>query len=109
MANGLVPFSEMPGTLMLLEKLRGAAPKLLDKSTVDIDGTESLFDTGISSQHPSKNTEANPNQQPTESSEQAGLSTNQQAGDSGVGVSVGSKSNMFGAVSTQISQVFLRR
>merc|ERR1719150_2342235 len=37
MANGLVPFSEMPGTLMLLEKLRDAAPKLLDKSTYEMD------------------------------------------------------------------------
>lgn len=34
MANGLVPFSEMPPTLMLLEKLRGAAPKLMDSSTL---------------------------------------------------------------------------
>ena len=34
MANGIVPFSEMPPTLMLLEKLRGAAPKLMDASTM---------------------------------------------------------------------------
>lgn len=35
MANGVVPFSEMPATLMLVEKLRGACPTLMDKTTVD--------------------------------------------------------------------------
>jgi len=35
MANGVVPFSEMPPTLMLVEKLRGASPTLMDKSTVE--------------------------------------------------------------------------
>ena len=32
MANGIVPFSDMPNTYMLLEKMRGSAPKLLDSS-----------------------------------------------------------------------------
>ena len=32
MANGIVPFSDMPSTYMLLEKMRGSAPKLLDSS-----------------------------------------------------------------------------
>ncbi len=32
-ANGAAPFAEMPATLMLLEKFRGAAPKLIDAST----------------------------------------------------------------------------
>jgi len=35
MANGVVPFSEMPPTLMLVEKLRGACPTLMDSSTVE--------------------------------------------------------------------------
>ena len=35
MANGVVPFSEMPATLMLVEKLRGACPTLMDRSTVE--------------------------------------------------------------------------
>ena len=35
MANGVVPFSEMPPTLMLVEKLRGASPTLMDRSTVE--------------------------------------------------------------------------
>jgi len=32
MANGIVPFSDMPSTYMLLEKMRGSAPKLLDST-----------------------------------------------------------------------------
>ena len=36
MANGVVPFSEMPPTLMLVEKLRGASPTLMDRSTVEV-------------------------------------------------------------------------
>jgi len=35
MANGVVPFSEMPATLMLVEKLRGACPSLMDRTTVE--------------------------------------------------------------------------
>ena len=35
MANGVVPFSEMPATLMLVEKLRGACPTLMDRTTVE--------------------------------------------------------------------------
>lgn len=34
-ANGVVPYAEMPPTLMLLEKLRGAAPRLLDAHTLE--------------------------------------------------------------------------
>jgi len=34
MANGVVPFSEMPATLMLVEKLRGSCPTLMDRTTV---------------------------------------------------------------------------
>jgi STE20-related kinase adapter protein alpha len=40
LANGLVPFSEMAPTLLLLEKLRGAAPKLMDSSTMGPPPTE---------------------------------------------------------------------
>jgi len=35
MANGVVPFSEMPPTRMLVEKLRGACPTLMDMTNVD--------------------------------------------------------------------------
>ena len=35
-ANGLIPFSEMPNTYMLLEKMKGTEPKLLDSSTYEI-------------------------------------------------------------------------
>ena len=42
MANGLVPFSEMPATMMLIEKLRGASPKLLDCSTFALDDESAI-------------------------------------------------------------------
>jgi len=32
-ANGFVPFSDVSNTLMLLEKFRGARPKLFDSTT----------------------------------------------------------------------------
>jgi STE20-related kinase adapter protein alpha len=34
LANGVVPFLDMPTTLMLTEKVRGCAPQLLDCSTL---------------------------------------------------------------------------
>jgi hypothetical protein len=34
LANGVVPFADMPTTLMLTEKVRGSAPQLLDRSTL---------------------------------------------------------------------------
>jgi len=48
MANGLIPFSEMAPTLMLLEKLRGAAPKLMDASTMgEPPGPEEVQEQGL--------------------------------------------------------------
>lgn len=35
MANGVVPFSDFPPTLMLVEKLRGSSPRLMDYSTIN--------------------------------------------------------------------------
>eukprot|EP00092_Neocalanus_flemingeri_P078806 GFUD01098089.1.p1 GENE.GFUD01098089.1~~GFUD01098089.1.p1 ORF type:complete len:402 (-),score=149.52 GFUD01098089.1:94-1299(-) len=46
MANGVVPFSEMPPTLMLVEKLRGACPTLMDLSTVDPPTMQEGVDVG---------------------------------------------------------------
>ena len=34
LANGVVPFADVPTTLMLTEKVRGNAPQLLDQSTL---------------------------------------------------------------------------
>lgn len=34
MANGITPYSNLPPTLMLLEKLKGAAPRLMDATTI---------------------------------------------------------------------------
>ena len=109
MANGLVPFSEMPGTLMLLEKLRGAAPKLLDKSTFDTEGPDILCDAGTENGCDNNLSNFGKDKfnydQATERNEDIGLTADQQPGDSGVGVSVGSTNNMNAAVSTQMSQV----
>ena len=69
MANGLVPFSEMPGTLMLLEKLRGSAPRLLDSST---------FNANVAVQQ----------------QQQEMVFSGDKPADSGVGTSMGSCSNL---------------
>ena len=98
LANGLVPFSEMPGTLMLLEKLRGAAPKLLDQSTYEMDIPDIPADD-----EKSRNEETG--LVPQESGNT--LSASQKPEDSGVGFSVGSSYNMTGAASSQMSQVKL--
>ena len=88
----------MPGTLMLLEKLRGAAPKLLDQSTYEMDIPDILTDDAKS-----RNEEAG--LLPQESANT--LSASQKPEDSGVGFSVGSSYNMTGAASSQMSQVNL--
>lgn len=75
LANGLVPFSEMPGTLMLLEKLRGADPKLLDFTTF-----EAPPDQPEQPQHPG--------------GDNVVVFSGNQPADSGVGASVGSCSNL---------------
>ena len=108
MANGLVPFSEMPGTLMLIEKLRGAAPKLLDKTTFEDNdpseypGTNGTNDKEIDE---SKAMTTNENNETEYKMEDTGLTTSKKPGDSGVGVSVGSSFNMTSSSSKQLSQV----
>ncbi|XP_069703693.1 STE20-related kinase adapter protein alpha isoform X2 [Periplaneta americana] len=53
LANGVVPFADMPTTLMLTEKVRGCAPQLLDHSTLpplyEEDGGQhtALHDSGV--------------------------------------------------------------
>ena len=108
MANGLVPFSEMPGTLMLIEKLRGAAPKLLDKTTFeDNDPSEYPNTNGTNDKEidESKAMATNENNETEYKMEDTGLTTSKKPGDSGVGVSVGSSYNMTSTSSKQLSQV----
>lgn len=119
MANGLVPYSEMPRTLMFLEKLRGAGPKLLDSSTIwdEISRYEAHL-VGVQAQHQDQGGGG-----PAAGAHQPGFSSNfggsgavdhvyslrnfketvlhsipgdqrHQPGDSGVGASVGSCSNL---------------
>ena len=71
-ANGLIPFSEMPNTYMLLEKMKGTEPKLLDSSTFE---TEAAL-AGAAPNHDQL------------------VFSGQKPADSGVGASVGSCSNL---------------
>jgi len=96
MANGLVPFSEMPSTMMLIEKLRGASPKLLDCSTFAMDDESAIR-------------AITPQQAHLTEMKQSNFATNQ-PGDSGVGYSsVGSSSMMtsFTAMQRQMSEATL--
>ena len=34
MANGIMPYSDFPSTLMMIEKLRGSSPRLMDFNTL---------------------------------------------------------------------------
>ena len=110
MANGLVPFSEMPGTLMLLEKLRGAAPKLLDKTTYDDNADDpcesgNTNGTGNEESDDPRVVELNSNTETEQKNDTSDLATSKKPGDSGVGVSVGSSYNMTSTSSKQLSQV----
>ena len=67
MANGIIPFSDMPSTYMLLEKMRGSSPRLLDSTTFEPESGANNHELVFSGQKPA---------------------------DSGVGASVGSCSNL---------------
>ena len=42
LANGIVPFSGVPDTLMLTEKVRGFIPQILDRSTYQNDAMDTV-------------------------------------------------------------------
>jgi len=84
MANGLVPYSDFPSTLMLIEKLRGSSPRLLDFSTLS--AAQQLENEGGAENAP----------QPAPPT----------LADSGVGESVGSCNNMLGKNSTFYNREF---
>jgi len=125
MANGLVPFSEMPATKMFIEKVRGASPKLLDNSTFEAADENSLRANVMASASNANDTTAAANNSSSlqndaargavggggAAAENNGLQQNMmmeadnqikpsnfatnQPGDSGVGVSVGSFQTSF--------------
>jgi len=78
-ANGLVPFSDMPSTYMLLEKMAGSSPKLFDSTYIEsIEESEALAAAAAQNDQ-----------------NQADLVfSGQKPADSGVGASVGSCSNL---------------
>ena len=79
LANGLIPFSDMPNTLMLLEKLKGQSPKLFDSSTIDSSNQPASAVMVFSGQKPA---------------------------DSGVGASVGSSTNIMKPSSNYAKRLF---
>lgn len=96
-ANGIVPFAEMPTTLMFLEKLRGVMPVLYDSTT-----TQQLQ---VQQQQQQQ-------QQMMEEEQQAGVDQlaqfpSNQPGDSGVGASVGSCANVSSSTATVKSSLSL--
>lgn len=53
LANGVVPFADMPTTLMLTEKVRGCSPQLLDCSTVHLyEDLDPVGDNQLHEHHP---------------------------------------------------------
>jgi len=73
MANGIVPYSDFPSTLMMIEKLRGSSPRLMDFNTLQA--------ANIINQN----------------EDEVGLAPGPLTlADSGVGDSVGSSNNMIG-------------
>jgi len=110
MANGVVPYSDFPSTLMLIEKLRGSSPRLLDFSTLSAaqQETEDPVEGGDAGSQ-----EAGGSQQVAggRSGQPPGTRASQIMGqhgltDSGVGESVGSCNNMLGKNSTFYNREF---
>ncbi len=52
MANGIIPFSDMPNTFMLLEKMRGSTPRLLDSKTYEMASSSQNQELVFSGQKP---------------------------------------------------------
>jgi len=81
MANGVVPYSDFPATLMLIEKLRGSSPRLMDFTTLSALPQEEEQVAQFNGQQPT-------------------------LADSGVGDSVGSCNNMISKNSSFFNREF---